>query len=777
MKNLPIQIVETRGEQDLFWREGLGDNNLPKWATQATVSAHAGVMAGTFSVVERKFDEREEGDLPVLMVASLDEKATVRKSFRANVRAVFDRKNKRNVLGKESQKGLLVKVDSKDDLQAIRRRVDDASRGEGSKDRLCGVAVVEDLQLFHPFVEEGLDGGNLKVKLVDYHDERLNRKSDEMIRNYGVEHNVAVRRLDYAKELRLYAIDNASPEVVAAMSTMDAVISVKKMPYFELSVSPEPYNTQLEVKNPNADEDYPRVGILDSGVEAIPHLAPWLDGEEQNIADLAEEDIRHRHGTSVAGIINYGDDLQGERWTGTIPSLITSCVVNTDEDVVRISEEEMVEHIKTAIQQNPEVKVWNLSQGSTIEISEEEFSDFAVAIDDLQKEHQVLICKSAGNMRYDMPGSMRITQGADSVLSLVVGSVAHAKETPEDAEVGQRSPFSRIGLGPSGITKPDLVHYGGNRSRNTGVSSFSEVGFQTAVFRGTSHSTPRVTALAANLAYRLEREFNPLLVRALLIHSAGYQNLDGMDNDVARAELGFGKPAVLDEILFNDPDEFTMILEPVFTDRDYQIQDVPYPKELVGEDGYFEGEITVTVVTEPVLRGGERGEYCQSNVDVLLQTYDRMGYYVLGAFGTPRSYRNAERLENPENVLTKSRYSKGSFKTTELEERTILCGGDYLPVKKYHVNLSQMTPAEKAACLKSDRKWGMSIKVAYRDATISDKEAGLPVGNVRAVVILTIRDPQHRGIVYDRCMAQLDARNFAHNDITLRQGINVVGEE
>ena len=44
MKNLPIQIVATRGEQDLFWKEGMGDNNLPKWATPATVVAHASVV-------------------------------------------------------------------------------------------------------------------------------------------------------------------------------------------------------------------------------------------------------------------------------------------------------------------------------------------------------------------------------------------------------------------------------------------------------------------------------------------------------------------------------------------------------------------------------------------------------------------------------------------------------------------------------------------------------------------------------------------------------------
>jgi hypothetical protein len=774
MKRLPIQLVKTRGEQDMFWKEGMGDNKLPKWATQATITAHAGVMMETFSAVERYFDKREEGALPVLMVASLDEKATNRKSFRANVRAVFDRKNTRNVLGKESQRGLLVKVNNRNDLQAISRRVEDAGRGEGSKDRLCGVAVVENLQLFHPFVEDGLDGGKLKVQLVDYHNEKLNVKSDELLQEYGVQNNVIIRRLDYAKGLRLYAIDNATPDVVAAMATMDAVISVKRMPYFELAISPEPYNTSLEVKNPNPEESYPRVGILDSGVELIPHLAPWFDRKEQNVANLADEDIRHRHGTSVAGIVNYGDELQGERWTGTIPSLITSCVVNTDERAARISEEEMVEHIRTAIAQNPDVKVWNLSQGSTIEIRDDEFSDFAVAIDELQKEYQVLICKSAGNVRPEEPDSLRITQGADSVMSLVVGSIAHVKVMPEDAEVGKRSPFSRVGLGPSGITKPDLVHYGGNMS--TGVYSFSEVGYQTNAFRGTSHATPRVTALASNIALCIDKQFDPLMVRALLIHSAGYQNLDELENDDIRRELGFGKPAVLDDILYNDPDEFTMVMEPQFADRDYQIQDIPFPEELVGEDGFFEGEVTVTVVTEPVRRGGERGEYCQSDVEVLLQTYDHTGYYVLGAYGTPRSYRNAERLEDAENVLAKRRYSAHSFNSLDLSKRTMIFGESYFPIKKYHVNLSQMIPSQKVRCLSANRKWGMSIKTMYRDATISDKEAGTLVDNIRAVVILTIKDPKRRGIVYDRCMAKLDAHNFVHNAMSVRQQINVIGE-
>lgn len=772
-KNRPVQMVQLRGEQDLYWKEGFGGDELPDWASQATVRAHAEKMSSTFDCLERLFDEREGDFLPLLMVAVLDEKATKRKAYRANVRALFDTSSKRNVLGKESSKGLLVKVDNKTDLKIMRSGVASAGRAQASKAKICGVGVIDDLQLFRPTVEDGIDGGILKVKLVDYHDERLNELSDKMILRYGEENSLKVRKLEYAKGLRLYAVDGATAATMEALATMDSVISVKKMPYIELSVSPELDNTKLDVQMPKAGETYPRVGLLDSGVEPIPHLEPWLEGDEQNIADLADGDIRHRHGTSVAGIINYGDKLQGQKWTGTIPSLITSCVVNTEDSVehIHISEEEMVEHIKTAVKDNPEVKVWNLSQGSSIEISDDEFSDFAIALDDIQKERHVLICKSAGNIYYLAPDKTRITQGADSVMSLVVGSIAHEKGANDDVEAGLRSPFSRIGPASGNVTKPDIVHYGGNGV--TGVYSFSEVGYQTNVFRGTSYSTPRVTALAANLAYHLGGEFNPLLIRALLIHSASYIKLDGSENDDLRKELGFGKPGLLDDILYNDADEFTMVLQPEFNDRDYQIQDIPFPQELISDDGYYEGEVTVTVVTDPILRGGERGEYCQSDVEILLQTYDGTDYVVLGAAGVSSRYRNSNRLLKPENVLTKGRYGKRSFSTAVFAERTILYGEDYQPVKKYHVNLDQMKQSQKEGCLKNGRRWGISIKTTCRDATRADRDSGINAGNVKAVIILTIRDPKKRGVVYDKCMAQLVARNFAHNDIVVSQHIEV----
>lgn len=769
-KNLPIQFVETRGERDWFLKEGMGDNSLPAWSTEESLIEHVGIMENTFSDVDRIFDAREEEGLPILMVATLDKRAVKRKAYRANARSIFDSRNKRNVIGKNSHQGLLVKVDCKNDLQMMRYNI----TGENiSQDKRCGIAVIENLQLYHPYIEDDIIGRRVKVRLVDYQNQQLNELANHKMCQVFERCNVNAHSLDYCPGLNLYVIENANQEVIEALATMDSVISVKKMPYFELTVSPEEFNTEIEVSRPVDGESYPRIGLLDSGVETIPHLAPWIESEE-NIAGLEEDDIRRLHGTSVASIINYGDALENKVLTGTAPMYIRSCIVNTDDRVIRISEDEMVEHIKTAISNNRDIDIWNLSQGSSCEIEDDEFSEFAMVLDNIQKENNILICKSAGNIDPRFPDQKRITQGAESLLSLTVGSVAHVCESEEDVPVGGRSHFSRVGPGPGGAVKPDLVHVGGNKS--IGVNSFSDTGFQSNAYRGTSFSTPRVTALAANLAHRMNRNFDPLLIKALLIHSAKYHYLTTDDNNIILRELGFGIPATLEDILYNDPDEFTMVWKPELSDGvDMQIQDIPFPANLVN-NGHFIGEVTVTVVTNPVLRESEKSEYCQSDVKVALQWYDRIDYVVLGAAGTPRTYRNSERLVNPKNILTKDLYKASSFRSTNPIERTVICGEEYLAVKNYHVNLEQMRSANRNSYLKENRRWCLSIVATNRDATMVDKMNGLDVGTTEVVVIITIKDPMRTGVVYNACLQALDKHNFAHSDIVIRQNINVVNE-
>ena len=240
------------------------------------------------------------------------------------------------------------------------------------------------------------------------------------------------------------------------------------------------------------------------------------------------------------------------------PCKMTSCIVNGTNQIL---EYELVKNIKKAILNHPEVRVWNLSQGIKASISDCEYSHLAIALDGLQKQHKILICKSAGNFEPQADGAhLRITKGAESVMSLVVGSIALDKETERDAEPRCRSPFSRIGPGIENVVKPDLVHYGGNT--DSLISAFSIWGRQVRCFKGTSFSTPRVTGLAANVEHYLGDKFSPLLVRAMLIHNATYPVNNSSDTSALRKELGFGKPGTLNDIIKNDQDECTMVFSP-----------------------------------------------------------------------------------------------------------------------------------------------------------------------------------------------------------------------
>ena len=113
-----------------------------------------------------------------------------------------------------------------------------------------------------------------------------------------------------------------------------------------------------------------------------------------------------------------------------------------------LEEDDLIANIKEAIEQNHEqVKIWNLSISITRPVVNSKFSDLAIALDDLQGKFNVLICKSAGNCSNFLSGRPkgRIHEGADSVRSLVVGSIAHKKSPDDFSEIDNPSPFSWTG--------------------------------------------------------------------------------------------------------------------------------------------------------------------------------------------------------------------------------------------------------------------------------------------------------------------------------------------
>ena len=333
-----------------------------------------------------------------------------------------------------------------------------------SKDKPIGVAAIEDLSIYTCDVDvDALSDKLLKVQLVDYKDSNLNSLSEQLLLELGERLECNIEKVNYARDLIIFKVNHPSADSICQIATLDSVISIKEMPYYELLAAPNPLQTEVDLAKPVEGESYPVLGILDSGVEKSDYLSLWSHEDENNIAGLDELDINRIHGTMVASIAVYGDILENKNCTGCGPLKFVSCIVNSDRDGVKISEDELVLYIREAVQQYPNIKIWNLSQGSQTEVSDFMFSDFAIALDDIQKEYDVLICKSAGNSK-DLG---RITSGAESMLALTVGSICNCGTHPEDLEEGIHSPFSRIGYGPEGLIKPEVVHYGGNK--HTGI--------------------------------------------------------------------------------------------------------------------------------------------------------------------------------------------------------------------------------------------------------------------------------------------------------------------
>ncbi len=764
-RTLPIQNVSFRGEIDSFLTEGGGSSKLPKWVTYDEVKQNSIRVRTQLSTLSEAFNNGRA--LPLLTEVSLNENATA-KSYRPAIRKMLDVGNKKNVLGVSSVGKLIVKIDTRSDLDRISSNFNYMD-GQMPKSTRLGLAAIEDIVKYFSVIDDEIaENDCVKIQLVDYQNNDLNYRSRLLLEGFCSRTGLELDELHYASDIRLFSIKNITTYALSQIATMDAVLSVRKMPTIEFEVSAEPENTNIEVMRPRDGVVYPTVGLLDSGVANIEHLRPWLTPAEDNVADLPENDIASGHGTAVASVINYGDFLEDRDMTACGPCKIQSCIVNTDARLVSIMENELVMHIQQAINAHPDIKIWNLSQGTNMTIKDNKYSDFGIALDSLQKDNNVLICKSAGNDASCTP--LRITEGADSILSLVVGSIAHKKATEHDADENDRSPFSRIGPGVENVVKPDLVHYGGNIDSH--LSLLSEWGRQYSCYSGTSFSTPRITSLAANLQQKIGGECNPLLIKALLVHYSNYPSHLAKTASELRKEMGFGLPCLISDMLVNDEDECTMVFTHTLDKgRDIVSLDFPYPTQLVDDDKFI-GDITLTMAVNPMLNASQGSEYCQSQVDVMLQTYDHVEHVPLGENSI---FRNEHRTSNDAtNVLNANLYSKSAFKSKYANERMLIEHGDkYQPIKKYCVDLSKMTPTNKEKVLGSNRKWALKLKGLYRDtaeqALLRDGEAL----SQDVVVVITIKDPTKRGIVYSECLRLLEERGYIHNDISINNGIEV----
>lgn len=765
-KNLPIKIFEKRKEDEMLTEAGGG--NEPNWIIRGEELSRKAESFGTvISGVGKEIlsREKENNFIPVVLNAVINDKA-IAKSHRKEVTKLFDVNNKRNTIGLADENTLLIKIDSASDVRKISTNFNQYIKNA------YGISAIDELELFSAIIDLK-HKKHIKIKLFDFQDYELNRITRYSFEKFCSDNKIEYRKSNYTDDLIIYRVDKPSNRNLELLSSFDGIFSIVDMPEYNISFDmlkiPDISTTFVK---PDPKLNYPIVGVLDSGISRIEPLKDWL--VEDSHSNYIEEDIDKSHGTFVAGVLIHGDKLEESEFTGFQGCKIFDATIAPKSEIMKyMIEDELIDNIKEVINSIDEIKIWTLSAGSEKEADLYIFSDFGVALDKLQEENNVIICKSAGNCTNFIKNApkSRISRSADSVRSLVVGSIAHKKSPDDRAEINEPSPFTRIGYAPGGIIKPDLVHYGGNAGIKdgkvsiSGVNSFSKEGNYVSNV-GTSFSTPRIASIIAGLNHNLNEEFDPLLLKALVIHSAKYPfNSTLVDEDKIK-QMGFGMPTKIDDIIYNDQNEITLILQDTLEKGKFiDIMDFPYP-ELI-DDGFYYGEITITLVTSPILEHTQGAEYCQSNIDVFFGTYDEK------VVREGKTIRNPIRRDTSSvNMLNRSLYSLRSIKenTEFLSERMLRnFHQKFQPVKKWSINLEEFKPSPREVYLASSKKWFLKLEGLYRaytESINSDLSQDF-------CLIITIKDPKNQINVYDQVSQKLQQLNFIQKNIQLRDEIRL----
>lgn len=289
----------------------------------------------------------------------------------------------------------------------------------------------------------------------------------------------------------------------------------------------------------SAPTNEPTIGVLDTYYEPIEYLKNWV--EPHNI--VTNSDPKY-HGNKVTSIIVNGPEYN--------PILQDNCglfkvrhfgITESNGD----SSFTIMKRIEEAVNQNPDIHVWNLSLGSPLSTGTNAISETSAFLDKLQSENEnILFIISGTNLKDGTTKEddkyNRIGSPADSINSLVVNSVTIDNKVPDYARKG---PVLRY------FIKPDVAYYGGSDAYF--IQAATPLG--AAQVQGTSFAAPWIARKASFLIDKLH--LSREVAKALIIDSAsGWQQKSPNPQ-----YLGYGiVPKKIEDVVNGKKDEIRVSL-------------------------------------------------------------------------------------------------------------------------------------------------------------------------------------------------------------------------
>lgn len=419
----------------------------------------------------------------------------------------------------------------------------------------------------------------------------------------------------------------ATGALFRTLLTVQEIAAIDRPPQPDLEISELLQLTLAEV--PPLDPDYddlPVVGVIDSGLNAHPLLNDVIVGSIGVPASLGTAD-ELGHGTRVAGVAIFGD-LRAQLAApalSRVARLASARVVNQrgEFDDKRLVPSQMREAI-TALNQQFGCRIFVSSLADNKHVYRTgKVGAWAATLDELARELNVVIIVAAGNRRprsghrldqgvthyphYLLEPENRLFEPAGALNTVSVGSLAHGHGLDETlaadvrgqpiTEAGEPSPFTRVGPGAGGATKPDVVDTGGTMivdpltAQMRDGASLATAGVLTLHHRyldqlfttgsGTSYAAPLVGAKAAQVLRRFPMA-SANLVRALLVGSARHDDaararIEPLGGDALKTVCGHGRIDV-DRAAFSDDARVVLYAEDELPVDHFAIYEVPCPE-------------------------------------------------------------------------------------------------------------------------------------------------------------------------------------------------------
>ncbi|RTQ53268.1 S8 family peptidase [Hymenobacter gummosus] len=415
--------------------------------------------------------------------------------------------------------------------------------------------------------------------------------------------NIEFQHNDYTDVYELKSVTDTHVDAIAR--NFDIVHTISSFSYgviresaFGVAVRDFPFSVNAPT------EDLPIIGVIDTGVSSHTPLAPLIVATDYTVPGGDAAVDTHGHGTSVAAFAALGKKIIGAvrgRLDADARILPIKVLDGRQGHLSTLDVGNLI--VRARYEHGVRIFVLTICYVQHLR-TDEAHSDYANYLDQISREHDLLIFISTGNYdvlldtcvypRHFLAEETNMCSPAESMNNITVGATGANFE--DEVPITQHEyPFTSSSL-PAAYSrkfhldekkwkqknrhlfKPDVVYPGGNYMRvlhrdlgpcldNTGAAGLQYLSIVPGAFFGRDVGTSFSAPLVANLAAKMMRKYPQLrlqTIKALIVNSADPVRLDVhkdiLSNHLQRSIGGNGLPNEV-YCLSSNEDNATIIIE------------------------------------------------------------------------------------------------------------------------------------------------------------------------------------------------------------------------